>query len=329
MVNNSRRDWWPQARARGTALRFPRVLVTGATGFLGQPLVERLVSDGYSVTAVGRRREKGPPGLAVDYLVGDLAEHSAGTALLTPWRWDAVVNAAGPVPQGDSGWDDGHTLTRAHVSIALTVCLAVPPPWTGRLIHVSSMTVYGLPQYLPVDEGHPRMPLNCYGIAKALAEDVFMTVGERHGFDCWILRLPGLFCETRSTGALFDFMRAAAEGRPLVVSAARPTPWDVLRLSDAVEAIARALTADERAPGAVNVSYGQPVELAAIAAYVAQRFGGGVPVEHRHQVQHPVFHMAIGKARRLLNWPPSTLDAQLQDLWTALGSRPAVSERGR
>jgi UDP-glucose 4-epimerase len=180
------------------------------------------------------------------------------------------------------------------------------------------MTVYGFPKRLPVNESHPRKPINVYGAAKVLAEDIVFAAAQTSHLDYWVLRLPGLFSESRRNGALFHFMCAAAEGRPLVVSATQAIPWDILHVEDAVEAITRALVADDRSPGAINIGYGSPVELVAIAEQIAGLAGTGAPADNIGGVQHPTFQMDIGKARSLLDWPPTTLQARIESVWNAL-----------
>jgi len=301
----------------GDLKKFRRILVTGASGFLGRPLVERLEGAGCDVTALGRSRKASPFKVGVEYRVGDLADKKRAFRLLAPWRWDAVVNLAGPVPRACARREGDYSLLQ-HVNIALHVCLAIPRGWPGRLIHVSSMTVYGMPGRLPVAESHPRKPVTVYGMAKALAEDVVGAVALQHHVDCWVLRLPGLFSETRHDGALSHFMRAAADRRRLVVSAAEPTPWDVLHVEDAVEAIMRALVATQPSPGTINISYGSPVELVAIAKEIAARGGTSSLVERRAAVRHPTFQMDITIARQVLGWPPTTLQVRLDRMWKAV-----------
>lgn len=306
--------------------RFKRVLVTGASGFLGKPLVWELTVRGYQTTALGLHQKHSPFGSGVEYTTGDLANTKSASKLLRPWRWDAVINLAGTVPKSNACLSNEYRILSQHINIALNVCHAIPTSWPGRIIHLSSMTVYGLPEQLPVEESHPRKPIDAYGAVKACAEDVVFAFSENMQLDSWVLRLPGLFSETRQNGALFNFMRAAVKGHPIVITSTRPIPWDVLHVSDAVEAIARALQANIRNPGAINIGYGSPVELNAMAKQIAACAGSPLPVHNTGGVKHPVFQMDIRKARHLLDWPPTTLQARLNNMWKALahGQRSQV-----
>src|SRR5439155_8748155 len=98
--------FWGEPGMTGT-----RVLVTGATGFLGKALVPRLVGCGYQVTEVSRHSTP---------IAADLS-NAAATAALQPWRWDIVVNLAGPGPGHAGATEDGWNTIAAHTNIALNV----------------------------------------------------------------------------------------------------------------------------------------------------------------------------------------------------------------
>jgi nucleoside-diphosphate-sugar epimerase len=298
----------PEARLRGR-----RCLVTGASGFLGGRLVPRLIDAGMRVTAQVRSPGVAPAGAALvgaDVRLGDMTDPGWGEATRRDWRWDDVVHLAGPVSGGVGSMADEARVARAHAQIALALSGAIPPGWGGRLIHASSMTVYGAAPTLPVKETQPLAPAFLYALGKVLAEDVWNASGVS---DMWMLRLPGLFALERRSGALYHFIKAALEGRPIILSAREPTLWDILHVDDAVEAIVRALESPEPFHGAVNVSYGEVVNLGRIAERIAQ-LTTQVRVVNATHVQHPDFQLDIAYAKARLGWPPRSLDSRLEEL---------------
>ncbi len=271
-----------------------RVLVTGATGFLGGHVVRRLEAAGATVTGLDLGRD------------GDLADPEVAARTLSPWRWDVAVNLAGPVTGGNEDLRTGIDVVAAHVRIALHLRRHAG---AARIVHASSMTVYGPPDRLPVAEDHPRRPQHLYGLAKVLAEDVVAP-------NAAILRLPGLFSAERRSGALYHFCRAARRGEPVRVTTPTPTVWDVLHVEDAADAIARAVTS--HVTGALNISYGEPVELGAVARWIAEHAGTGSPVECT--TKHPVFQLSVARARQTLGWAEPSLHARLAELYAAYAS---------
>jgi len=295
-------------------LLYEPVLVAGATGFLGRSLVPRLCQDGYKVTAIGLSSHINPFMNKVEYIQVDLTDADSVREILNPWRWHAVINLAGYASKKITTFPHDYPLISAHVLSALNLCLNIPTNWTGRLIHISGMNVYGIPRNIPVTESHPFAPVDVYGAGKALSEEIITAISRIKAIDLCILRLPGLFSEERRGGALYNFIQAAMRGEPLIISATRPTPWDVLHVEDAVEAIVRTLQLNRRCLGAINISYGEPVELETIARRIVEIVGSNSKVLNPEGVKHPVFQMDISRARKFLNWPPYTLQQRLERL---------------
>lgn len=294
--------------AANTRSRGRSCLVTGAAGFLGQQLVPRLVEAGVKVTALVRTGGAFPSGVAT--LTQDMSGPDWPRSMRSDWRWDDVVHLAGVVPHGAGGFVAEARAARLHVLLALALRSALPAGWAGRLIHASSMTVYGAAPRLPVLENQTLEPRFPYALGKVLAEDVWRLASLS---DYWLLRLPGLFSAQRQSGALYHFVRAGLEARPIRVTAPEPTLWDILHVDDAAEAIVRALASDAPFQGAMNVSHGEVVELEQVGRRISE-LTTRVDVINEARVIHPTFQLDIALARGRIGWPPCSLDQRLSEL---------------
>jgi predicted dehydrogenase/nucleoside-diphosphate-sugar epimerase len=221
----------------------PRVLVTGAGGFLGCRLVECLhFGDAWDVRALVRRPASAArlARLPVDIVLADVTDRAALKSALD--GCDAVVHCA-----VGTGWPPEAAFT---VTVEGTRAIAEAALEAGvrRFVHISSMAVHGnqvparLVETTPLD---PGVGVD-YGRAKFLAEQAVNDAAKR-GLRAITLRparIYGPFSRTFTTRPL----QALSEGR-LVLSGDAETPANMVYVDNVVEAIARALTAPESAVG--------------------------------------------------------------------------------
>lgn len=164
----------------------PEYLVTGATGFVGGRLVERLMAVGAGVRLLVRRPEKLPPQLAAacEVIVGDLGD---------PASLDAAVAGVGVVFHCAANvrtWDawPAYEAANIHGVENLARAAARCNPGLRRFVHLSSVDVYGFPAD-PADEtatldkvGFP------YGESKRQGELRLRRIAQQHGIPYTILR---------------------------------------------------------------------------------------------------------------------------------------------
>jgi nucleoside-diphosphate-sugar epimerase len=146
------------------------VLVLGGSGFVGRALVPALRASGHTVRL---HRHADGPVTGVD-----------------PAGITKVINLAGRTYVPDS-WRDPLSFYQANVltvAETLAFCRAAGVP----LVHVSSY-VYGVPQYLPIDEGHPLSAENPYAHTKLIAESMIEFHRLRFGLTTTVIRPFNLF----------------------------------------------------------------------------------------------------------------------------------------
>lgn len=279
-----------------------RIRVTGASGFLGQPLMR----------ALGRLGTVS----SLDGEVSDPATFaSAGTV-------DAVVHLAAQSNVPRSAQDPVGTW-RTNVDGTLQVLEWARRDRVGRVVLVSSAHVYGRPLRSPIDEEHPLHPRSPYGASKMAAEALAAGYHASYGLDVVVVRPFNVYGPGQAPGFLVpDILNPLRDGRAPVLGDPRPIR-DYTFLDDAVAFLVKAATAPAVLAGeALNLGSGRGVSVAELATQAAAASGTGLapafePARARANEGGAVV-ADVRKAKRLLGWEPRVgLDEGLRRTWQA------------
>lgn len=166
------------------------VAVIGGAGYIGSHVVREMLDAGHSVTVFDNLSHGLHENLFPDarFFHGDLHDRLAVREVLsTPVVADAVVHLAAVKAAGES-------MTKpekyAYNNIAGTISVLNAMAETGvrRMVFSSSAAVYGMPEYLPLDEQHPTNPMNFYGFTKLEIERLLRWYDELKGIRFAALR---------------------------------------------------------------------------------------------------------------------------------------------
>jgi UDP-glucose 4-epimerase len=258
------------------AYRGTRALVTGGVGFLGSHLAARLVELGAEVTIVDSLIPEYGGNL---YNVRDIADRVRINLsdIRDPWSIRALVqgqdfifNLAGQVSHIDSMEDPQTDLDincKAQLSL-LEACRANNPD--VRIVFAASRQQYGRPQFLPVTEDHPLVPVDINGINLVAGESYHLLYQHVYGIRAASLRLtntygPHLLMKHGRQGFITVFIRRALEGQPIQVFGDGSQLRDFTYASDAVDAFLRTALTEEAFGRALNVGGIHPVSLLDVA----------------------------------------------------------------
>jgi len=292
-------------------------VVTGAAGFLGSHLVDRLLEDGYRVTGI-------------DNLVTgsrENLERAGGNAAFTfieddaslPWTWsagldklDLIFHFASPASPVDYGRRPLATMEVNALGAMHGVELAYA---TGaRLVFASTSEVYGDPLEHPQAETYwgnvnPVGERACYDESKRFGEAYLTSAVRALGIDARVARIFNTYgprMQPADGRVIPNFCLSALRGEPLTVYGDGRQTRSFCYVSDLVEGIVRLATREVRAERIVNLGNPHEYTIAELAGIVSEI--AGVPL---HVVARPLpaddptrRKPVIAQARELLGWEP-------------------------
>ncbi len=251
-----------------------KILVTGATGFLGGNLVQRLLSDGQNVRVLARSLAKAKPLVerGAEPVIGDITDHRALIAALQDV--EIVYHLVGKlhIP----GVPDAEYY-RTHVdgtSILLACCEG--QPGLKRLVYASTTGVLGATGDRPAGEDSPFAPTNIYELSKLKAE-LLVRGAIGRGLPAVIVR-PGLVYGPGDLH-LLGFFRTIQRGlfRPM---GKRPVRLHPVYVDDLTDALVLCAQHPQAAGECYHIAGKEAVTIATLAATIATALGTTVPRGH-------------------------------------------------
>jgi nucleoside-diphosphate-sugar epimerase len=245
----------------------PRVLVTGAHGFVGRPTVEELLRFGFEVHTVGRA-------ISLNEISG-VIEHQAD--LLQPEGPARLIEAVRPTHLLHLAWCTGHGLFWSDSSnldwVAATLQLVRAFARSGgrRAVFAGTCAEY--------DWGHehldelrtPLAPRSLYGVAKTALHQTLMAAASGLGLSLAWARIFFLYGPREASGRLIPSVTVALlQGEPALCSEGSQQR-DFMHVNDAAGALAAALRSDFE--GAFNVASGNCVSLRSMVEIVGALTG--------------------------------------------------------
>lgn len=285
------------------------IVVTGAAGFLGSHLVQKLRANDEHVIPLYRGEEcritekqwqaeltckNHINKLKLDSPVPDTIIHLAGFVNIEFLL--SHHNSSIPLIPNNRHITDLYTANVISTANILEFCLE---KGVKHLIFASSQTVYGIPNKKVLYEHSMYNPLEHYAASKMCAEQL-LQVGSRQGVTVTCLRFPGLYGEKRKTGIVYHFCKSAKNKKKIEVVTQLPLPLDVIHIDDVVAGIMSTVKYRGDGWNCFNISTAEPCNVNILADRIAALIPG-CTVEHTQQWQ-PVVQMDVTKAEEILKW---------------------------
>ncbi len=309
------------------------ILVTGGAGYIGSHTVRYLRDRGYCVVVIDDLGGGFPDAVPADVLVrGDIGDAALLDRVLSRHPVDAVINFASFINVGESV-EQPASYYRNNVASTMVLLEAMVRHGVRRFVFSSTAAIFGDPEYTPIDEAHPKAPINPYGRSKWLVEQALADYAAAHGLESVCLRYFNA-AGADPTGRLGERHEPETHLIPLVLQAASGRRGAIsifgedygtadgtcirhyIHVQDLAQAHRLAvdhLMADGRSE-AFNLGNGNGYSIREVIDSVRRVTGRDFPVESapRRPGDPPVLVADSTCARRRLGWRPQY--AELDDI---------------
>lgn len=166
----------------------PKVLVIGGAGYIGSHVVKELLESGYEAVVFDDLSTGQEINLFAEagFIRGSILDRPALDAAMAQ-NIDAVILLAGKKAVGES-MENPQKYALNNLNGAVNILNSMVDNGVKHIVFSSSAAVYGMPQYLPLDEKHPRNPINFYGYTKVVTEDLMQWFSRLKDFNYISLR---------------------------------------------------------------------------------------------------------------------------------------------
>jgi dTDP-glucose 4,6-dehydratase len=306
-----------------------RILITGAAGFLGSHLCDRLLADGHEVVGLDNFITGSRENIA--HLMGNekftFFRHDVSNYIFLPGRVDAVLHFASPAspnPQSPLAYFNLPIQTMKAGALGTHNSLGVAKAHRARFLLASTSEIYGDPQVHPQVETYagnvdPIGPRAVYDEAKRFAESLTMAYHRQHGVDTRIARIFNTYgprMDLEDGRALPNLLKQALLGQPLTLYGDGMQTRSFCFVDDLVDGIVRLLMSAEHLP--VNIGNPHEMTLVQFADAINSVVGnqaGTVFVPDARSARDPQRRQPdITRAREILGWEPKVgLDRGLKN----------------
>ena len=320
MVNMDKQHLNPDWREK-------QVVVTGAGGFIGSHLVERLVSEGAVVKAFVRYNSRGDPGHIrwlpasiqekITLVAGDLRDHRSVHELLR--GADIVFHLAALIGIPYS-YVSPNDVVETNILGTLNVLNAVRDTGLQCMIHTSSSEVYGTAQYAPIDEAHPLQGQSPYSASKIGADKLVESYHRSFGVPVATVRPFNTYGPRQSARAVIPTIIAQALTCDVIKLGSLEPRRDFTFVRDTVDGFIRVAASPACIGEVINIGSGVDVTVGEVVEQVRQIIGRHVRVElddiRIRPAQSEVMRLVCDnhKAAQLAGWKPQVApDTGLQE----------------
>ncbi len=295
-----------------------KVLVTGAGGFIGSHLVERLVEDGASVRAFVRYNSRADPGLLrmaspeivskLEIIGGDLRDLDAVRRVVEGCEFVFHLGALISIPYS---YLHPAEVAESNLIGTLNVLMACRDFGIQRLIHTSTSEVYGTALTPVIDESHPLQGQSPYSASKIGADKLAESFHCTYGLPVVIVRPFNTYGPRQSARAVIPTIITQAITMNTIRLGSLNTIRDFTYVEDTVNGFLCAAAAKDVDGCTFNLGTGQEISIGELSDRIIQKVGTYARIEvdparirpSRSEVKRLLSDNSL--ARERLDWAPA------------------------
>ncbi len=294
-------------------------LITGAAGFLGSALANVLAQDGHQVRGIDDLSAGNPESLdkKVHFTRGDVSDRPKLWSLLQDV--ECVYHLAARVSVAESVLYPREYNT-ANVGGTVSLMEAMRDVGVGRVVFISSGSVYGDQSLQPLKENAVPDPRSPYAVSKLSSETYVRTIGRLWGIDTVSLRVfnaygPGQNLPASHPPVIPNFLKHAVQGGTIVVHGDGQQTRDYVYVADVVAAMMAAATAPDINGRVINVGSGTETTIRDLARTIQRLTNSKAEVIYSPRTEAGVPRMCADlnlAAEKLAYRPKVSLEDGLQ-----------------
>lgn len=292
-----------------------RVLVTGAGGFIGSHLTERLVELGAQVRGLVHYNALGTWGWldtsplrnSIEVVAGDVRDRDSVQRAMQ--HVDVVFHLAALIAIPYS-YQAPLSYVHTNVEGTLHVLSAARDLGVSRVIHTSTSEVYGTARYAPIDEAHPLQGQSPYSASKIGADKMAEAFYDSFDVPVTTVRPFNTYGPRQSARAVIPAIITQCQAGDVIRLGSLHPTRDFNFVADTVAGFIAAANADNAIGETVNIGSGREISIGDLVHLIANRMGRSVTVIADDQRIRPekseVDRLLASNARaqELLGWTP-------------------------
>lgn len=286
-----------------------KVLVTGATGFVGTNLVRRLVDEGARVSIISRSKTM------LDAVRADLLDYGSLVQAMEKIEPEKVFHL-GAFVDLNRDYQTATKCVQTNIQGTLNLLEASKGRELSSFVYLGTYEVYGF-NPTPFDEEQPVNPVSPYSISKVSGEHLCKLYNNLYGLPVILLRLSHLYGPQQDPERLIPYVvRCALRNEEIKLTAGDQTR-DYLFVEDAVKAILKSSISDRAVSGLFNIGSGREYSVREIVEKILELTDSdivpGFGELQRRSYDPERLYCDISRAKEVLDWVPDhTLEEGLK-----------------